>query len=501
MKIFNKYTFDIIFLILFILSIVTIVECEGENQNNVIIIHFKSFFPKDDYSPNESKSLINSWIRRKLYLEIENKSGQKLPFIINLKIPEMHINNVVSLIREDDERYYKPYIENISNFCNFDYHNSDSYELTTNFNYSFHYITNTCYAKEKVFFYSDLNLNEKKLYEIEFVHSTNETSVCFFSGLLLTDSIAYKKSNFLNQLKHLINSKSYSWALKFDSPDEGELIFGDIKGNKNLKFYNDNSEDNYKSYQVQTYSEIIYWKLYFEKIYFGDYVIQTDTRFYFNIDIHKRYIAIPKEHFNQIRGKYYLSDDNYTSTDSEKKFICFEDDSQSFHSIYCNKKEFLELTDNYKKLPDLNLFGFNFGFNITFTAKELFLEKDDKVYFLIGYSTKSNFEWEMGNVFLEKYITIFDNDAKLVSILKRNDKSSNEDDNNRKENNLGKIIIIIILIFILSGLIFGFLGIFFGKKYFQSRKKKANELNDDDYDYSPNSINVEENQNSLLDSK
>lgn len=497
MNFFKKYKFDIIFIILFILSVVTIVECEEDNQKNVLIIHFKSFFPKDDYSPNESRTLINSWIRRKLYLEIENKSGQKLPFIINLKIPELHIRNVVSLIREDDETYYKPYNENISDFCYFNYHSSDSYELTTNYNYSFHFITNTCYAKEKVYFYNDLNLKEKKIYDIQFVHSTNETSVCFFAGLLLTESTAYKKSNFFDQLKHLINSKSYSWALKFDSPDEGELIFGDIKGNKNLKFYNDNSEDNYKSYQVQAFSEVIYWKLYFEKIYFGDYVIQTDTHFYFNIDINNRYITIPKEYFNQIRGKYYLSDDNYTSPDSEKKFICFEDDSQSFHSIYCHKKEYLELTDNYKKLPDLNLFGINIGFNITFKAKELFVEKDDKVYFLIGYSTKSNFDWQMGNVFLEKYITIFDNDAKLVSILKRDDKTSNESN----DSNIGKIILIIILIFILSGLIFGFLGIFLGKRYFQSRKKKANELNDDDYDYSPNSINVDENKNSLLDSK
>lgn len=499
MNIFNKYKFDIISIILFILSAVTIVECEGENQNNAIIIHFKSFFPKDDYPPNESKSLINSWIRRKLYLEIENKSGQKLPFIINLKIPEMHIRNNVSLIRDDEERYYKPYTDNISNFCYFDYHSSDTYELTTKYNYTFLYITNTCYAKEQVYFYSDLNLKDKKIYEIEFVHSSNETKVCFFTGLLLTDSFAYKRSNLLYQLKHLINSKSYSWALKFDSPDEGELIFGDIKGNKNLKFYNDNSEDNYKSYQVQTFSETIYWKLYFEKIYFGDHVFQADTSFYFNIDIHNRYIAIPKEYFNQIRGKYYLSDDNYTSIDSEKQFICFEDDSQSFHSIYCHKKEFRELTENYKKLPELKLFGINIGFNITFSGKELFIEKDEKVYFLIGYSTKSDYEWQMGNVFLQKYLTIFDNDAKLVSILKRDDKASNENDDN--DSNIGKFVIIIILIFILSGLIFGFLGIFFGKKYFQSRKKKANELDDDDYDYSPNSINVDENKNSLLDQK
>ena len=38
------------------------------------------------------------------------------------------------------------------------------------------------------------------------------------------------------------------------------------------------------------------------------------------------------------------------------------------------------------------------------------------------------------------------------------------------------------------------MGIFYGKKIYAQRKKKANELNDDDYDYNPQSINENNNE-------
>ena len=50
-----------------------------------------------------------------------------------------------------------------------------------------------------------------------------------------------------------------------------------------------------------------------------------------------------------------------------------------------------------------------------------------------------------------------------------------------KQSNL-KIIFIVILAIVLSGIIFGFIGLKYGKKLYQARKKKANEL-DDNYDY------------------
>ena len=63
-----------------------------------------------------------------------------------------------------------------------------------------------------------------------------------------------------------------------------------------------------------------------------------------------------------------------------------------------------------------------------------------------------------------------------------------------KKGNGGKIFLIVFLAIVFSGIIFGFVGLKYGKKIYQSRKLKANEL-DDNYDYTQykvkNDINYE----------
>jgi flagellar biosynthesis/type III secretory pathway M-ring protein FliF/YscJ len=51
-----------------------------------------------------------------------------------------------------------------------------------------------------------------------------------------------------------------------------------------------------------------------------------------------------------------------------------------------------------------------------------------------------------------------------------------------KKNNTFKYILFSILIIVLSGILI-VLGIFVGKYFFKLRKKRANELDDDDYEY------------------
>ena len=482
---FYKYKFYFIFSLILNLSNIYLGNSEEQNSKNFILIPFKSYFPKLDFSPNVNKALINSWVRRKLYLDIENESRQKMQIILNTQEPQMHTRDVIALIRTED-KYYEPYNINDKDICTFNYKNSNSYELTTEYNHSFYSIYNTCYAKEKIFLYNNFNLIEKKLYNIEFIHSSNETHICFFGGLQLTESPIDLKINLFYQIKHLINSQTYTWSLIFTTPNEGFFIFGDIINNNKIHFYNDNIEDNYISLNIPAYSlSTITWKLYFEKIYFDDYVIKTDSQLYFYINFQIRYITVPKKYFYDIKSKYFLTDDSIENT--KKKFICFEEEIEFFfHGIYCHKKEYIEITDNYKKLPTLNLYGYKLGINITFTPKDLFLEKDDKIYFYIAYNQRQNDDWYMGSIFLEKYITIFDNEAKKLNILKISDNKKEE--NKEVQSNKFKIIIIIILVFILSALIFSFLGMIFGKKLYKQRKKKANELDDEDFDYSPKII-------------
>ena len=97
----------------------------------------------------------------------------------------------------------------------------------------------------------------------------------------------------------------------------------------------------------------------------------------------------------------------------------------------------------------------------------------------------------LGSILLKKYPSIFDLDSKQIKIMKI------QTEEKRSENNIGKIALIIILCVILSGLIFGFIRLKYGKKIYKPRKKNANEL-DDNYDYSShNDINFDK-KNSLF---
>ena len=492
MAIKNKIIGHYYFLIFIVISFVYNIKSEEKTNDKILVIPFKSFFPKEDNYQGEHNALIMSWVKRKLYLEISNESKQKIPMILTSETIQMHTRDVVSVLRTNEE-YYKPYKNNVSDTCSFDYHSSITYKQITQFNESFYSISKVCHAKEKMVFYNDLNLKQKNSYDIEFIHSSNESSICFFAALQITLSPADQKVNLFYQLKNLINSNSYSWTLKFNSPNEGYLIFGDIINNKNLIFYNDNIEDNYMFENVYApYSDQLYWKFYFTKLFFGDYIIKYDsssTKNYFRINFNSRYITVPKEYFETILSKYLLSNE------TNKDIICYKENSGFyFVNIYCNKKKYLELTDNYKKLPAFNIFSASNEANITFSAKDLFIEKDDKIYFFIAFDGHKEDEWNIGSILSEKYITVFNNDQKKLNILKKKDNSDDTTNINYS------IVIIIILIVIFTALIFTFLGLFFGKKLFNLRKKKANELNDDDFDYTPQKGNDKNNIDQIIES-
>lgn len=58
--------------------------------------------------------------------------------------------------------------------------------------------------------------------------------------------------------------------------------------------------------------------------------------------------------------------------------------------------------------------------NLTFlfNYKELFKLYDDQLYFLICFNKDNNQNWEMGEIFLRKYITSFNYDTKTISFYK-----------------------------------------------------------------------------------
>ena len=146
-------------------------------------------------------------------------------------------------------------------------------------------------------------------------------------------------------------------------------------------------------------------------------------------------------------------------------------------TVGCKKKQFLEKTNNLKNLPSLTFHVKQNNLNITFTPNDLFRIEGDDIYFLIAHHSYKDSQCYVGTIFLKKYHTIFDVDSKQIKILK-NIKIGND----KQKGNGIKIFFIIFLSILFSGIIFGFVGLKYGKKIYQARKKKANEL-DDNYDY------------------
>ena len=167
--------------------------------------------------------------------------------------------------------------------------------------------------------------------------------------------------------------------------------------------------------------------------------------------------------------------------------------NEKFYIYSCENNTMMR--EKLKSFPTLYFEMKDYNLVFLFNYKELFKEHNNTIYFLIYFDGKSYSNWEMGEIFLRKYITSFNYYSKTISfyrtqideINKKTDiRFPNEEpeENPKKENNEIIVIIIIVvgIVFIVS-IIALILFLVIIKKL---RKKKAYELNDD-YDYTPTS--------------
>ena len=167
--------------------------------------------------------------------------------------------------------------------------------------------------------------------------------------------------------------------------------------------------------------------------------------------------------------------------------------NERFYIYSCENNTMMR--EKLKSFPTLYFEMKDYNLVFLFNYKELFKEHNNTIYFLIYFDGNTYSNWEIGEIFLRKYITSFNYYSKTISfyrtqideINKKTDiRFPNEEpeENPKKENNEIIVIIIIVvgIVFIVS-IIALVLYLVICKKL---RKKKAYELNDD-YDYTPTS--------------
>jgi hypothetical protein len=125
------------------------------------------------------------------------------------------------------------------------------------------------------------------------------------------------------------------------------------------------------------------------------------------------------------------------------------------------------------------IYFYSNDFNKTFEikSKELLLEKDGYIYIqmLFHHIIK---KWSLGTIFSLKYKFVFNQDRKQIGCYTKLKEEKIEPKNYSFILKVGVFIVLAIIIL--------FLGIVIGRYLYKSRKKRANELSDDEYDYSLN---------------
>ena len=289
-----------------------------------------------------------------------------------------------------------------------------------------------------------------------------------------------KCPNLIKQLKNneVINNYKVTY---FFNQDRGEIVIGDYphvffpnkyKKYQFISFYGDLRVD---SYEFIINFNKIYFNMYNTTIYMSNYLRML---IYFNYG----YIIGTKEYQKQIEALFF--------NELYNKGICFKKETnrntiENYEMIICNKEMNI--------FPELYFFLNYQGNNITFqfNYQDLFLNKDNRYYFLIIFEKYSTETWKFGKVFLQKYTMVFDGDKKTIGYYDSSIKLSKKEDEKEDDSVIDKndlkikdnfeIIFMVVMILIL--IIISIVCFYLKKIYdFISKKRKANEMNDG-YEY------------------
>ena len=373
--------------------------------------------------------------------------------------------------------------------------------------------------------YNDFNNNKKtissynitKTNKITFlrIEPKNGTSYYFnkmfnnygIIGLKLNTLINFNAPELIPTLRNLKEIKTYTFSFKFennlkngftDNNNKGYLIIGEELTD------DENEIDEIKYEQCENVWGELSWALKFDKIYTkinnngnkNEDIKKNFVEFNGNLKMSEilanyPYLIGPKEYFQYINTTFFdkLVEQKYCYCN---KFIKQDIFYYDLYSYICDSKTkyFMDYLNN--NFPDLVFEHKKLGINFTLTKNDLFEyntlnDSDTNLYFLIVnyFDDAKNSNWYFGIPFLKKYRLSFDYDSRIIGYYKNDGKIINKKDkkeNNKNENNIFIIIIIVILILLLLLIVFGI--ILYLKNIKKSRKKKANEL-DDNYEYEP----------------
>ena len=329
-------------------------------------------------------------------------------------------------------------------------------------------------------------------------------------GLQLIANQYYEGIEFVKSLKKANETNSYAFHLYFESIKKNGFS---TNNNKGYFLIGEELTDNKKTIEdieyincleVKTYSKLI-WGINFTHIYLqsNEKDIQEIEDITHNSEIIATYPYIKgvPEYFEYINTLFFdeLFDKNICHIVNFTKHDIYPRTKSYGYSCDSNSKYFIEKLNN--KFPNLILYNNDFNRNFTLTKSELFAyntidNSDTQLYFLILGGIDDENRWIMGIPFLKKYVLSYDYDKKRIGFYKNYENDNydyDEDENKDDDYNFFSSLAFKIIMIVIGGITLFLLGMFVNNLMKKSRKKRANEL-EDDYEYEAHKDKKENNE-------
>ena len=302
-------------------------------------------------------------------------------------------------------------------------------------------------------------INNKELKGITLMLGTELAyNECGALGLRLINS--HESSNdlsFIYQIKKYANLDSYTFTLKYKNDEEGDLIIGAYPHVYDNKF----NEKNFFYSKAGSNKNGVNWVLNFDIIKYNNKSVNVGSKKSL-INIEYGLIQAPFKYKNYFKNNFY--GDRCSEKFNERRNVTIVHCSSNF--------DITSFKDLIFELKDIET-------QFVFTYKDLFIKENNEYIFGIVFDEDVDAKdptWIFGKPFMKKYELVYDLDRKIIGLYKEGNESPSE----KSKVNVVFIILLIILVLAVAGLSY---FIFFYLK--KTRKSRAFELNDDNFDYVP----------------
>ena len=457
-----------------------------------VVIPFKVYVQNyaknpDNQSVDDVTRLINEWHTVHLFSKLKvGNPNQEVSLQINVDSNCFELNRIKKASLEIEKlSYFFSDKENDANISLFNVNNSKTFKNVSD-QYPTYYFTHDYFmGNDEIYLYNNLNVqdpsNEIKTNNLFFkVFNDKYEANCvrekcgLHLGIQMFQEGKTVCPNFNKVLKESKLINKYLFSIHYDSQKSGSLIYG--------AYPHEYYPDKYKEQQLITFYTTV------DPITITNFNIYPDQIISVNPNKEESIVSTGTKVIFELYYGFFIGDGLYQDF-IEKNFfneliernICQKNENVPYGYYHIIKNDVFscnaENLEDIKKFPELKFYIKATNTSFVFGFDDLFLKIGNKYYFMVIFESHKNIYWILGYPFFKKYDIVFNEDSKTISYY-----TNNMPEENKGESIALKIVLIIFLALILiTGLIV--LGYYIGKYKYFIRKRKANELTDDDYEY------------------